>query len=191
MSFYVFHRHRVCLVYCVDLICSLYSWWEGFGSSSLATLPLDFYLWFYLHLCMWVIHRCLLLRLPHRTWICPSEGQVWRWLSCLGCRGPGSIGYLQEPVARAAGNMLKKGMATHSSIPASRIPLTEKPGRPQSTGLQRVGYDQSDPVCTNAKPFLASGSSVPVGIMHRGCAVAWIIGTLAMPAMQEHWWLLS
>jgi len=26
----------------VDLICSLYSWWEGFGSSSLATLPLGF-----------------------------------------------------------------------------------------------------------------------------------------------------
>ena len=40
MSFYILHRHRVCLVYCVDLICSLYSWWEGFGSSSLATLPL-------------------------------------------------------------------------------------------------------------------------------------------------------
>ena len=39
-SFYIFHRHRVCLVDCVDLICSLYSWWEGFGSSSLATLPL-------------------------------------------------------------------------------------------------------------------------------------------------------
>ena len=40
MTFYIFHRHRVCLVDCVDLICSLYSWWEGFGSSSLATLPL-------------------------------------------------------------------------------------------------------------------------------------------------------
>ena len=26
----------------VDLICSLYSWWEGFGSSSSATLPLGF-----------------------------------------------------------------------------------------------------------------------------------------------------
>ena len=26
----------------MDLICSLYSWWEGFGSSSLATLPLGF-----------------------------------------------------------------------------------------------------------------------------------------------------
>ena len=42
MSFYIFHRRRVCLVDHVDLICSLYSWWEGFGSSSLATLPLGF-----------------------------------------------------------------------------------------------------------------------------------------------------
>ena len=42
MTFYIFHRHRVCLVDCVDLICSLYSWWESFGSSSLATLPLGF-----------------------------------------------------------------------------------------------------------------------------------------------------
>ena len=42
VTFYIFHRHRVCLVDHVDLICSLYSWWEGFGSSSLATLPLGF-----------------------------------------------------------------------------------------------------------------------------------------------------
>ena len=42
MAFYIFHRHRVYLVDCVDLTCSLYSWWEGLGSSSLATLPLGF-----------------------------------------------------------------------------------------------------------------------------------------------------
>ena len=42
MTFYIFRRHRVCLVDRVDLICSLSSWWEGFGSSSLATLPLGF-----------------------------------------------------------------------------------------------------------------------------------------------------
>ena len=42
MTFYIFHRHRVCLVECVDLICSLYSCWEGFGSSSLAALLLGF-----------------------------------------------------------------------------------------------------------------------------------------------------
>ena len=42
MAFYIFHRHRVCLVDLVDLMRSLYIWWEGFGSSSLATLPLGF-----------------------------------------------------------------------------------------------------------------------------------------------------
>ena len=31
MTFYIFHRHRVCLVDRVDLICSLYSWWESLG----------------------------------------------------------------------------------------------------------------------------------------------------------------
>ena len=40
--FYISHRHRVCLVDLVDLICSLYSLWEGFGSSFLVTLPLCF-----------------------------------------------------------------------------------------------------------------------------------------------------
>ena len=39
MAFYISHQHRMCLVDRVDLICSLYSWWEGFGSSSLTTLP--------------------------------------------------------------------------------------------------------------------------------------------------------
>ena len=32
-------------------------------------------------------------------------------------------------------------------------PLTQKPGRPQSTGLQRVGRDLSDPVHINARFF--------------------------------------
>ena len=33
---------KASLVVHVDLICSLYNWWEGFGSSALATLPLGF-----------------------------------------------------------------------------------------------------------------------------------------------------
>jgi len=34
-----------------------------------------------------------------------------------------------------------EGMATHSSILAWRIPWTEKPGRLQSVGLQRVRHN--------------------------------------------------
>ena len=36
---------------------------------------------------------------------------------------------------------LEEGMATHSSIPAQRIPWTEEPGGLQSMELQRVGQD--------------------------------------------------
>ena len=36
---------------------------------------------------------------------------------------------------------LEKGMATHSSILAWRIPWTEEPGGLQSMGLQRVEYN--------------------------------------------------
>ena len=36
---------------------------------------------------------------------------------------------------------LEKGMATHSSIPAWRIPWAEEPGGLQSIGSQRVRHD--------------------------------------------------
>ena len=36
---------------------------------------------------------------------------------------------------------LEKGMATHSSVLAWRIPWTEEPGGPQSVGSQRVAHD--------------------------------------------------
>ena len=38
-------------------------------------------------------------------------------------------------------NLLEKTMATHSSILAWRIPMTEEPGGLQFMGLQRVGHD--------------------------------------------------
>ena len=38
-------------------------------------------------------------------------------------------------------NPLEKEKATHSSIRAWEIPWTEKPGRVQSMGSQRVGHD--------------------------------------------------
>ena len=50
---------------------------------------------------------------------------------------------MQEIQVRSQGreDPLEKGMATHSSILAWRIPWTEKPGRLQSMGLKRFRYD--------------------------------------------------
>ena len=51
-------------------------------------------------------------------------------------------------------------MATHSSIPAWRIPWTEEPGGPWSIGWQRVGPDgkrlSTAPSVPAASPLLGS-----------------------------------
>jgi len=62
---------------------------------------------------MWVVHWGLLLQFPWRSWVCPIEGQVWRWCSCLDCRGSGNSRYSGELAARVTGNIvLQKSMAT-------------------------------------------------------------------------------
>ena len=50
---------------------------------------------------------------------------------------------MQETWGRSLGqeDPLEKEMATHSSTLAWKIPWTEKPGRLQSLGSQRVGHD--------------------------------------------------
>ena len=51
---------------------------------------------------------------------------------------------MQETQVQSLGqeDPLEKGMATHSSILAWRIPWTEEPDRLQSMGLQRVRHSQ-------------------------------------------------
>ena len=41
----------------------------------------------------------------------------------------------------ARGRPLEEGMATHSSVPACRIPGTEEPGGLQSLGSHRIRHD--------------------------------------------------
>ena len=50
---------------------------------------------------------------------------------------------IQETWVRSLGqeDPLEKGVATHSSIPAWRVTVTEEPSGLQSTGLQRVEHN--------------------------------------------------
>ena len=77
------------------------------------------------------------------------------------------------------------GQYTLVFLPEDTPSLTEKPGRPQSTGSQRVGHDRSDPVRINTD-FFACGSSAPVRVEREGGAAAWLVGTLAAPGVQGH-----
>jgi len=60
-------------------------------------------------------------------------------------RDVGSIPGSEDP--------LEKGMATHSSIFAWRIPRTEEPGGLQSTGSRRSQHDWNDLACTHTHDF--------------------------------------
>ena len=62
---------------------------------------------------------------------------------------------------------LEKGMATHSSILAWRIPWTEEPGGLQSMGLQRVRHPSS----TNTFTFTFYSLH-----HHVHCSAAWLLG---------------
>ena len=54
-----------------------------------------------------------------------------------------NLSAMQETRVQSLGweDPLEKGMATHSSILAWRIPMDREPGGLQSMGLQRVGHD--------------------------------------------------
>ena len=76
----------------------------------------------------------------------PAMQETWIW----------SLGW-EDP--------LEKGMATHSSILAWRIPRTEEPGGLQLMGSQRVSQDWvtntfTSPVCATLWPFLLLGSDL-------------------------------
>ena len=62
-----------------------------------------------------------------------------------GSDGKESVCYVADRSLMIPGSSLEgpleKGMATHSSILAWRIPWTEEPGRLQSMRSQRVGHD--------------------------------------------------
>ena len=85
---------------------------------------------------MWDAEEKQMLGHPHRSW--------------LGCTDR-HAGVWREDWMREENNWflfwtshvqgLEKGMATHSSLLAWRIPWTEEPGGLQSMGPQRIGYN--------------------------------------------------
>ena len=133
---FIYSIDRFCLVDHVDLICSLYSWGEGFGSSSLATLSLGFNCGFIsTSACGSSLGFAPEAALEDLGF--PCEGQVWRWCSYLNRRGLGRTRYSGELAARAAGNIvLWKDMAT--SI-GQYVPVF-LPGKPDREAWQATVY---------------------------------------------------
>ena len=71
-----------------------------------------------------------------------SQNNIKYWASLVAQRLKHLPPVRETPVqSLGREDPLEKEMVTHSSILAWRIPWMGKPGRLQSTGLQRVGHD--------------------------------------------------
>ena len=103
LSTKIFHRHRVYLTDCGDLICSLYSWWEDFWSSSLVAPSLGFSFGF----------------IP--TSVCDSPTGVSPW-GCLGALGSAPVR------TRHRGHMTSwiSGAPVAPNVQGSRQPLAQE-----------------------------------------------------------------
>ena len=68
---------------------------------------------------------------------------------------------MQEMQVRSLGqeDPLEKGMTTHSSILAWRIPWTEEPGGLQSMGLHGAGHDCNDLAAANRRNLLITAGT--------------------------------
>ena len=128
-----------------------------FGVFFLSHTAPWFHLWFYFHLCIWVLPWGLLLWLPWRARVCPMRatcgGGAAAWVAVVlaapDTQGSWRRGQQETQCSRRA---WQRYWPTYSSVLAWRAPsLTEKPGRPQATGLQRVGHDRRDPACRDAR----------------------------------------
>ena len=167
LSFYIFHRHRICLVDCVDLFCSLYRWWEDFRSSFLATLPLGFN-------CGFIPTSASVLSPGLCPWGCAGGLWLLQWgpgaemVQLLGSQGPWMHEVLRQQELLCSRRVWQ---LTPVFLPRE---FSREPCRSQSTGLQRV---------------LASGSSVPVGMMEvrlLGSQEPWLCRQFRSPGSYCH-----
>ena len=75
-----------------------------------------------------------------------GAGVGWGVPNCELPGGSRNLSAMQETRVQSLGRKdpLEKGMATHSSILAWRIPWTEEPDGLRSTGLKRVGFGRTE-----------------------------------------------
>jgi len=97
-------------------------------------------------------------------WLFPglSQGQDFKGTPSLVAQMIKNLPVIQETQVWSLGweDPLERGMATHTSILAWRIPWTKKPGRLQSMGSQRAWHDWANNPSLSLKPKLEAGLGV-------------------------------
>ena len=185
--FYIFHRHwhRVCLVDHVDLICSLYSWSEGFGSFSVAILPLGFN-------CGFISTSACGSTTAVCSWGCPGGlgfapvrarcgGGPAAWgsgvLAAPGTQGSWQLGQQEIQCSRRVRQQVLTNALQYSYL--DNPPPWQRSLAGHSLQGRRVRYYQSNPACIDARTFLAVA------------ALSWwqlSLKVAQLPGLRGPWW---
>ena len=134
---------------------------------------------------MCVIHWGLLLRLPWSTWVCPCEGQVWRWCSCWFSgvmAAPGTqwswwLGQEEICFFRTVWQQVLASMLQYVCL-ENPPPWQRSLAGHSPQGRKESRHDWSNPARIDARYFFACGSSAPVRVECKGGGAAWLLGTL-------------
>ena len=166
----------------MDLICSLYSWWEGFGSSSFATLS-----WVSIVVLFPPLHVGRPVEFAPVRARCGGGAAAWvaGVLAAPGTQGGWWL--VKQEIYSALEGYGNQYWPICPSILTWRTPLPDREAWQAS--VYRVSKSQTlpkRPCVRRPKTFFACGSSAPVRVEHEVGAAAWLAGTLAAPSVQGH-----
>ena len=175
----------------MDLICSLYSWWEDFVSSSLATLPLGFNCGFIstsacgspTGVCSWGFLGGLGFALVRARFAGGAAAWVAGVLAAPGTQGSWWLGQQEIQCSRRVWQPVLANTLQYFC-------LENCPGREawQAT-VYRAAKSWTwpkQPCVHTHKIFFACGSSAPVRVECEGGTAAWFAGTLVAQSVQGH-----
>ena len=105
--------------------------------------PLDLLATWYLYLCYFCSWSCVILLQYVSHYLFFFFFLNWGRVADAVTQMVKNLPAMQETQGPSLGreDLLEKGMATHSSILAWRVPWTDEPGEIQSVGFQRVRHD--------------------------------------------------
>ena len=177
----------------MDLICSLYSWWEGFGSSSLATLPLGVN-------CGFVSTSTSRSSTGVCSWGCPGGlgfapvrarcgGGAAAWVAgVLAAPGTQESWWLGQQEIQCSRRVWQPVLANMLQYSCLEIPSPWQRS-PAGHTVYKVAKSRTQPKqsCMHrCKTFFAYGSSAPVRVEREGGTATWLVGTLVAPSVQGH-----
>ena len=177
---FIYSVDRVCLVNRVDLVFSLYSCCEGFGSALVFN-------------CGFVSTCACGSSTGVCSWGCPGGlgcgGVAAAWvagvLAAPGTQESWGLGQQEIQCSRRVWQLVLDNMLQYSCLEIPS-PWQRSPAGHTVYKVAKSWTQPKQPCMHRCKTFFACGSSAPVRVEHERDTATWLVGTLVAPSVQGH-----